>query len=131
MWPGARRRPTSARSSGRAAMRPSWPRRWRTTPTSGGRGAAGRPAPPDERAKFGQGSYEAIVAAEVADNANIGGALLPTLTLGIPGSAGAAAFMAALNLQGVRVGPLINQDHPGLLPYISGVLVLSNFVMYG
>lgn len=92
---------------------------------------ARRTAPPDERAKFGQGSYEAIVAAEVADNANIGGALLPTLTLGIPGSAPTAAFMAALSLHGVRVGPLIHQDHPGLLPYIYGVLVLSNFVMYG
>ncbi len=91
---------------------------------------ARRMASPEERAKFGQGSYEGIVAAEVADNANIGGSLLPTLTLGIPGSAGAAAFMAALNLQGIRIGPLINQDHPGLLYAIYGLLIVANLVMY-
>jgi len=92
---------------------------------------ARRTASPEEHARFGRGSYKGIVAAEVADNANVGGSLLPTLTLGIPGNAGAAAFMAALNLQGVRVGPLINQDHPGLLAYIYGALVLANVVMYG
>ncbi|MDR5694547.1 MAG: tripartite tricarboxylate transporter permease [Armatimonadota bacterium] len=92
---------------------------------------AKRTAPPDEREKFGQGSYEGIVAAEVADNANIGGSLLPTLTLGIPGSAPAAAFMASLTLLGIRVGPLINRDHPGFLYYIYGVLILANFIMYG
>jgi putative tricarboxylic transport membrane protein len=92
---------------------------------------AKRTAPPREREKFGQGSYEGIVAAEVADNANIGGSLLPTLTLGIPGSAPAAAFMAALTLLGVRVGPLVNRDHPGFLYYVYGLLILANLIMYG
>jgi putative tricarboxylic transport membrane protein len=91
---------------------------------------AKRVAPPEERERFGKGSYEAIVAAETADNANIGGALLPMLALGIPATAVSAMFMAALNLQGIRVGPLINQDHPGLLYIIYGLLIVANVIMY-
>ena len=67
-----------------------------------------RRASPEERAKFGKGSYEGIVCAEVANNACIGGTILPTLTLGIPGSPPAAAFMAALELKHVVMGPTIN-----------------------
>ncbi len=90
-----------------------------------------RRASPDERAKWGKGSYEAIVCAEVANNANIGGSLLPTLTLGIPGSAAAAAFLAALELKNVVVGPMIPLEHPGLIYYIYWSLIIANFLMYG
>jgi len=48
--------------------------------------------------KFSDGDMEGVVCSEVANNANIGGALLPSLVLGIPGSAPTAAFLAALNL---------------------------------
>jgi len=90
-----------------------------------------RRASPEERAKWGQGSYEAIVCAEVANNANIGGSMLPTLTLGIPGSAAAAAFLAALELKNVVVGPMIQIEHPGLIYYIYWALIIANFLMYG
>ncbi len=90
-----------------------------------------RRAGPEERAKWGQGSYEAIVCAEVANNANIGGSMLPTLTLGIPGSAAAAAFLAALELKNVVVGPMIQIEHPGLIYYIYWALIIANFLMYG
>jgi len=90
-----------------------------------------RRASPEERAKWGKGSYEAIVCAEVANNANIGGSLLPTLTLGIPGSAAAAAFLAALELKNVVVGPMIQIEHPGLIYYIYWSLIIANFLMYG
>lgn len=90
-----------------------------------------RRAKPAERAKWGKGSYEAIVCAEVANNANIGGSLLPTLTLGIPGSAAAAAFLAALELKNVIVGPMIQIEHPGLIYYIYWALIVANFLMYG
>ncbi|MDR7544507.1 MAG: tripartite tricarboxylate transporter permease [Armatimonadota bacterium] len=59
-----------------------------------------------------------------------GGALLPMLALGIPATAVSAMFMAALNLKGIRVGPLINHDHPGLLYLIYGLLIVSNIIMY-
>ncbi len=90
-----------------------------------------RRAKPEERAKWGKGSYEAIVCAEVADNANIGGSMLPTLTLGIPGNAAAAAILAALELKNVVVGPAIQVEHPGLIYFIYFSLIIANFFMYG
>ena len=90
-----------------------------------------RRASPEERAKWGKGSYEGIVCAEVANNANIGGSLLPTLTLGIPGNAAAAAILAALELKNVVVGPMIDIEHPGLIYFIYFALIIANFLMYG
>jgi putative tricarboxylic transport membrane protein len=90
-----------------------------------------RRAKPEEKAKWGKGSYEAIVSAEVANNANIGGSMLPMLALGIPGNAAAAALLAALTLKNVVVGPTIEIDHPGLIYFIYTALVVANIVMYG
>lgn len=90
-----------------------------------------RLAKPEERKKWGKGSYEAIVCAEVANNANIGGSMLPTLTLGIPGNAAAAAILAALELKGVVVGPTIQTENPGLIFFIYIGLIIANFLMYG
>jgi putative tricarboxylic transport membrane protein len=90
-----------------------------------------RRANPEEKAKWGKGSFEGIVCAQVADNANIGGAMLPTLTLGIPGSAPAAAMMAALQLKNVVLGPTINVDQPGLIQLIYALLIVANFLMFG
>jgi putative tricarboxylic transport membrane protein len=80
--------------------------------------------------KFSDGDLEGIVCSEVAGNSNIGGALLPTLVLGIPGSAGTAMFMAALNLHGVIVGPMIEREQPGIMYFIYGSLFVANFAMY-
>ncbi len=90
-----------------------------------------RRAKPEEKAKWGKGSYEAIVSAEVANNANVGGSMLPLLALGIPGNAAAAALLAALSLKNVVVGPTIEIDHPGLIYYIYAALVVANILMYG
>ncbi len=89
-----------------------------------------RRAKPDEKAKWGRGSYEALVCAETANNANIGGSMLPTLALGIPGNAAAAALLAALTLKNVNVGPTIEIDQPGLIYFIYGALIIANFMMY-
>jgi putative tricarboxylic transport membrane protein len=89
-----------------------------------------RRASPEERKKWGKGSYEAIVCAEVANNANVGGSMLPTLALGIPGNAAAAAILAALELKNVVVGPLIQTENPGLIFYIYIGLIVANFFMY-
>jgi putative tricarboxylic transport membrane protein len=90
-----------------------------------------RRARPEERAKWGKGSYEAIICAEVANNANVGGSMLPTLTLGIPGNAAAAAILAALEMKNVVVGPTIQTENPGLIYFIYISLIIANFVMYG
>lgn len=89
-----------------------------------------RRAKPEERERWGKGSHEAIVCAEVANNANIGGSMLPTLALGIPGNAAAAAILAALELKNVVVGPLIQVENPGLIYYIYIGLIVANFFMY-
>jgi len=90
-----------------------------------------RRASAEEQKKWGKGSYEAIVCAEVANNANVGGSMLPTLALGIPGNAAAAAVLAALELKNVVVGPLIQTENPGLIFYIYIGLIVANFFMYG
>jgi putative tricarboxylic transport membrane protein len=89
-----------------------------------------RRAKPEEKKKWGKGSYEAIVCAETSNNANIGGSMLPTLTLGIPGNAPAAALIAALQLKNVVVGPTIEIDHPGLIYFIYAALIVANLLMY-
>ena len=89
-----------------------------------------RRASAEEKKKWGKGSYEAIVCAEVANNANVGGSMLPTLALGIPGNAAAAAVLAALELKNVVVGPLIQTENPGLIFYIYIGLIVANFFMY-
>lgn len=85
----------------------------------------------EEREQFGKGSYTGLMAAEVADNACIGGDLLPTLTLGIPGSAAMAILLGSLNLHGIRVGPALETHHPGLIYFFYGALIAANFLMYG
>ncbi len=89
-----------------------------------------RRARPEERARWGKGSYDALVCAETANNANIGGSMLPTLALGIPGNAPAAALLAALTLKNVVVGPTIEIDHPGLIYFIYAALIVANLMMY-
>ena len=92
---------------------------------------ARRRAKPEERKKYGYGSYEGLIASEVANNATIGGMLAPTMTLGIPGSVAAAIFMGALNLHAIRVGPAIEMEHPGLMYFLYATLLVANLFMYG
>lgn len=58
-----------------------------------------------EPEKFGKGSAEGIVASECANNGLVGGAFIPVLALGIPGSPAAAVFMAAIFMHGMTPGP--------------------------
>lgn len=72
-------------------------------------GAAKRASKTPER--FGTGHPEGVVASEAADNGVTGGTLVPTLTLGLPGSASAAVMLAALILHGVQPGPRVMVTH--------------------
>jgi len=65
-----------------------------------------------EKEKFGKGSVEGLMAAETGNNAAAPGAVIPVLTLGIPGSAPAAVVLAAMVLHGVRPGPMIMIESP-------------------
>ncbi|AWB65866.1 transporter [Saccharobesus litoralis] len=85
---------------------------------------------PEEQAKFGKGSETAIVSSETANNACIGGALIPLLSLGIPGSPPAAMLLGALLLHGVVPGPTIEVDHPGFLLEVTAIMIMASFAMW-
>lgn len=62
--------------------------------------------------KFGTGCIEGIVAPESANNAISGGALIPLLTLGIPGDGGTAVMLGAFMMHGLVPGPMLFKDFP-------------------
>ena len=68
--------------------------------------------------RFGKGEIDGVVAAECANSATAGGALIPSLIFGIPGSGPTAILIAALLIYGFRPGPLLMLDHPGLVARI-------------
>jgi putative tricarboxylic transport membrane protein len=83
-------------------------------------------ASPKEKALYGKGSYRGIIAADTSNSSSIGGSLLPTMILAVPGATADAAFMGALNLQGIVVGPMIQAYHPGVLEFtLASFLVTS------
>ena len=80
--------------------------------------------------KFGTGSAEGIVASEAANNATVGGALIPLVAMGIPGSVIDAILLGALVLHGLQPGPRLFSDHPELVHTIMGTYFLANLVMF-
>lgn len=60
---------------------------------------------------FGEGAPEGIIASEACDNAVTGGTMVPTMTLGIPGSATAAVMLGALYLHGITPGPQVMSNY--------------------
>ncbi len=80
--------------------------------------------------KFGTGVIEGVAAPEGANNAAVGGGLIPLLTLGIPPSAPLAVLLGALMVHGVRPGPLLFQQNPevvwGLIVsmYVGNIMLL-------
>ena len=79
--------------------------------------------------EFGKGSFEAIIASETANNAAIGGALIPMLSLAIPGSPPSAVLLGALQLHGIRPGPMLTFEQPEFIPYMAALLLLASFMM--
>jgi len=77
---------------------------------------------------FGKGAIEGLAAPEVANNAASIGAIIPTLTLGIPGSGTAALMLGALIILGIQPGPLLFQQHPDIAWGIIASLFLGNMV---
>ncbi|MEM9782227.1 MAG: tripartite tricarboxylate transporter permease [Pseudomonadota bacterium] len=79
-----------------------------------------------EPERFGQGSFDGLLSSETANNACIGGALIPLLVLGIPGSPPAAALLGALMINNVTPGPTID---PGLVMRIVAILVMCSLAI--
>jgi putative tricarboxylic transport membrane protein len=82
----------------------------------------------DEKEKFGKGSIEGLMAAETGDNACVPGAIIPVLTLQVPGSAPAAVLMAAMLIHGVKPGPMIMIESP---QFVYDVVAMMLFATIG
>jgi putative tricarboxylic transport membrane protein len=79
-----------------------------------------------EREKFGKGSVEGLMAAETGDNACVPGAVIPVLTLAVPGSAPAAVLLAAMLIHGVRPGPTIMLEAPTFVYEVVAMMLLAS-----
>ncbi|ENO97457.1 tricarboxylate transport membrane protein TctA [Thauera phenylacetica B4P] len=78
---------------------------------------------------FGQGAYEGLVAPESANNAAVGGAYIPMLTLGIPGDAVTAVIIGAMYIHGLKPGPMLMIETPHLFWFQVGSLALANIFL--
>ena len=79
--------------------------------------------------QFGQGVVEGVAAPEGANNAETGGALIPMLTLGIPGSSTTAVLLAALVLWGFKPGPLFIPENPALFWGLVASMYIGNLML--
>jgi putative tricarboxylic transport membrane protein len=79
-----------------------------------------------EREKFGKGSVEGLMAAETGDNACVPGAVIPVLTLAVPGSAPAAVLLAAMLIHGVRPGPTIMLEAPTFVYEVVAMMLMAS-----
>ena len=78
---------------------------------------------------FGEGAHEGVIAPESGNNAAIGGAMIPMLTLGIPGDAVTAIFIGVLFIHGLQPGPLLMTNTPDLFWVIVGSSLLANIFL--
>jgi len=81
------------------------------------------------REEFGTGVIEGVAAPEGANNSETGGALVPLLTLGIPGSGTTAILLAALVLWGFKPGPLFISDNPSLFWSLVASMYIGNVML--
>jgi len=88
--------------------------------------------------EFGHGAIEGVAGPEAANNSDTAGALVPLLTLGVPGGGATAVMLGAFIMYGVQPGPLLFQNHPDLVwglinsMYVGNVmLVILNLPLIG
>lgn len=83
----------------------------------------------DDPDSFGKGSPVGVLAPETANNATVGGALLPTMTLGVPGSPAAAILLGAFMINNLTPGPKLFEERGDIMYAIYIGLILINIVM--
>jgi putative tricarboxylic transport membrane protein len=80
--------------------------------------------------RFGKGAEEGIIASETANNATIGGALIPLIAMGIPGSVINVFLLAALLVHGIQPGPLLFTSNPEIVYTIFATMFVANIFMF-
>jgi putative tricarboxylic transport membrane protein len=81
--------------------------------------------------EFGKGSLRGVAAPEAANNSVVGGALVPLLSLGIPGSATAAVLVGAFLIHGLQPGPLLFVENSDIVYGLFAALFVGNLLMLG
>jgi putative tricarboxylic transport membrane protein len=79
--------------------------------------------------QFGQGAIEGVASPESANNAASAGAMVPMLTLGIPGSATTAVMLGGLMMWGLRPGPLLFEKNPDFVWGLIASLYIANVML--
>ncbi len=80
--------------------------------------------------EFGKGCVEGVIASESANNASVGGAIIPMIALGIPGDACTAMLLSGLMIQGIEAGPLLMTNSKALVYAFFISLLLSTIVTF-
>lgn len=80
--------------------------------------------------RFGKGAEEGVVASEAGNNATVCGALVPMISLGIPGSAADVILIAALIIHGIQPGPLMITERPDAFYGVIGAALLATLLMF-
>jgi putative tricarboxylic transport membrane protein len=80
--------------------------------------------------KFGRGSEEGIVASEAANNATVGGALIPLIAMGIPGSVIDAILIGALMIHSIQPGPTLFLTNADVVWAMIAACLVSNVLMF-
>ncbi len=78
---------------------------------------------------FGKGAVEGVAGPESANNASVPGAMVPLLSLGIPGSGTTAILLGALLLLGLQPGPRLFIEHPDVAWGVIGSMYISNIML--
>jgi putative tricarboxylic transport membrane protein len=79
--------------------------------------------------KFGTGLIEGVAATESANNACSGGAMIPLLSLGVPGDAVTAVLLGAFIIQGLQPGPMLYKEHLDVVYNIFAAMIVANIAM--
>ena len=79
--------------------------------------------------KFGRGAIEGVAGPESANNSATAGAMVPLLTMGIPGSLAAAMLLGALMIHGITPGPMLVKQHPDLFWGVIASMYLGNLML--
>jgi putative tricarboxylic transport membrane protein len=82
-----------------------------------------------EKDLFGKGSKEGVIAAETANNACVGGALIPLLALGVPGSPVTAVMIGAFLLHNIKPGPLLVLENPTIIYDVAAILLMASVAL--
>lgn len=83
-----------------------------------------------DKESWGKGNLEGVCASEAGNNGAVAGAIIPVLSLAVPGSAPAAVLLAAFWMHGYRPGPLLMKETPEFLYYVVIFMVIASIIMW-